>query len=254
MMNLIRAEFKKISSTRMTYVLFASTIGVTVLYVVMYALLAGYDNGTGQTLPPLTMEMSVRMVYSSLASAHVVVLIFGIVGFTAETRHKTLNFTYLATPQRGKVLSAKFFTHAVWGAIFAIVNTGIGLPLALWLVNSRPHFEIPNQDIINVCVGTFATFVLYSILGVALGALIRNQIAAILISLVWQMLIERLFLAILPNYGKWMPGGAASALVDSRALDGAKYLEPFAGGFLLLGYAVLFAILAVMTSGKKDVA
>ncbi|MFM1787030.1 MAG: hypothetical protein RL228_980, partial [Actinomycetota bacterium] len=112
MINLIRAEFKKISSTRMTYVLLAATIGTTITYVTMYSLLAGYDNGTGQTLPPLTVEASMRMVYSSLASAHVIVLIFGIVGFTAETRHKTLNFTYLATPHRGRVISAKFVTHA----------------------------------------------------------------------------------------------------------------------------------------------
>ncbi len=253
MMNLIKAEFRKISSTRMTYVLLASSIALTITYVAMYALLAGYDNGTGQTLPPLTIEMSVRMVYSSLASAHVIVLIFGIVGFTSETRHKTLNFTYLANPVRGQVISAKFITHAVWGAVFAVANLAIGLPLALWLVNSRPHFDIPSQDIVNVCIGTFATFVLYSILGIALGALIRNQIAAILISLVWQMLIERLFLAILPNVGKWMPGGAASSLVEARSLDGAKYLEPIPGGLLLLGYAIAFGVIATFTSAKKDV-
>ncbi|MEN9692434.1 MAG: hypothetical protein RLZZ330_78, partial [Actinomycetota bacterium] len=226
MMNLIRAEFKKISSTRMTFVLLASSIALTVTYVVMYALLAGYDNGTGQTLPPLTVEMSVRMVYSSLGSAYVIVLIFGIVGFTSETRHKTLNFTYLAVPHRGRVIFAKFVTHAVWGAIFAISNLAIGLPLAMWLVNSRPHFVIPNQDIINVSIGTVVAFMLYSILGIALGALIRNQIAAIVISLVWVMLVEAIFIAILPSVGKWMPAGAASSMLQARALDGAKYLDP----------------------------
>ena len=238
----------------MTYVLLASAVALTITYVVMYALLAGFDNGTGQTLPPLTVEMSVRMVYSSLGSAYVIVLIFGIIGFTSETRHKTLNFTYLSTPHRGRVIFAKFVTHAVWGVIFAVVNLGFGLPLALWLVNSRPHFEIPTQDIINVSIGTIAAFTLYSILGIALGALIRNQIAAILVSLVWVMLIEAIFIAILPNVGKWMPAGAASSMLQARALDGAKYLEPVPGGLLLLGYAIAFGLIAVFTTGKKDVA
>lgn len=254
MINLIRAEFKKISSTRMTFVLLASSIALTVTYVVMYALLAGYDNGTGQTLPPLTVEMSVRMVYSSLGSAYVIVLIFGIVGFTSETRHKTLNFTYLAVPHRGRVIFAKFVTHAVWGAIFAISNLAIGLPLAMWLVNSRPHFVIPNQDIINVSIGTVVAFMLYSILGIALGALIRNQIAAIVISLVWVMLVEAIFIAILPSVGKWMPAGAASSMLQARALDGAKYLDPVPGGLLLLAYAVAFGLIATFTTARKDVA
>ena len=254
MMNLIRAEFKKISSTRMTFVLLASSIALTVTYVVMYALLAGFDNGTGQTLPPLTVEMSVRMVYSSLGSAYVIVLIFGIVGFTSETRHKTLNFTYLAMPHRGKVIFAKFVTHAVWGAIFAISNLAIGLPLAVWLVNSRPHFVIPTQDIINVSIGTVVAFMLYSILGIALGALIRNQIAAIVISLVWVMLVEAIFIAILPSVGKWMPAGAASSMLQARALDGAKYLEPVPGGLLLLAYAIAFGLIATFTTARKDVA
>lgn len=254
MINLIRAEFKKISSTRMTYVLLISALLLTATYVVMYALLAGFDNGTGQTLPPLTVEMSVRMVYSSLGSAYVIVLIFGIVGFTSETRHKTMNFTYLATPHRGQVIFAKFVTHAVWGAIFAVTNLALGLPLAIWLVNSRPHFEIPNQDIINVSIGVIVAFMLYSILGIALGALIRNQIAAIVISLVWVMLIEAIFIAILPSVGKWMPAGAASSMLQARALDGAKYLEPLPGGLLLLAYAIVLGLLATFTSSKKDVA
>ncbi len=254
MINLIKAEFKKISSTRMTYVLLVSALALMITYVIMYALLAGYDNGTGQTLPPLTVEMSVRMVYSSLGSAYVIVLIFGNVGFTSETRHKTLNFTYLATAHRGRVIFAKFITHAVWGGIFAITNLAIGLPLAMWLVNSRPHFTIPTQDIVNVSIGVVVAFVLYSILGVALGALIRNQIAAIVISLVWVMLVEAIFIAILPAVGKWMPAGAASSMLQARALDGAKYLDPVPGGLLLFGYAIIFGLIAAFTTGKKDVA
>jgi ABC-2 type transport system permease protein len=254
MINLIKAEFKKISSTRMTYVLLGSALLLMITYVVMYALLAGFDNGTGQTLPPLSVEMSVRMVYSSLGSAYVIVLIFGVIGFTAEMRHKTANFTYLATPHRGQVIVAKFITHAVWGAFFAVTNLAIGLPLAIWLVNSRPHFEIPTQDLINVSVGVVVAFVLYSILGVAIGALIRNQVGAILVSLVWVMLIEAIFIAILPNVGKWMPGGASSSLLQARALDGAKYLEPIPGGLLLLSYAMIFGLVAAFTTSKRDIA
>lgn len=253
MIGLIKSEFRKISSTRMTPILVVSSLLLTATYVVMYALLAGFDNGTGQTLPPLTEEMSVRMVFSSLGSSYVIVLVFGIIGFTQELRYRTATLTYLISPHRGQVIFAKFIAHAVWGVGFAVANLALGLPLALWLVNSRPHFDIPNQDIINVSIGVIVAFGLYAILGVAIGALVRNQVAAIVGALVWVMLIEAIFIAILPNIGKWMPAGAASSMMQARALDGAKYLDPVPGGILLFSYAVLFAVIATFTTNKRDV-
>jgi ABC-type transport system involved in multi-copper enzyme maturation permease subunit len=253
MMGLIRSEFRKISTVRMTYVLLISSILLTATYITMYALLAGFDNGSGQTLPPLTSEMSVRMVYSSIGAAYIIVLVFGIIGFTNEIRHRTVTLTYLATPHRGNVIAAKFVAHGVWGIIFAAANVVIGVPLAMWLVNSREHFEIPLADIWAVSIGTLAAFALYAILGVAIGALVRNQIGAIVGALVWVMFIEAIFIAIIPDVGKWMPAGAASAMLQARALDGAKYLEPVQGGLLLAGYAIVFGVIAAFTTNRKDV-
>lgn len=253
MMGLITSEFRKISSTRLTLVLLISSVLLGVMYVALYALLAGFDNGSGQTLPPLTEEMSVRMVYSSMGSAYVIVLVFGIIGFTQEIRHRTITLTYLMTPQRGRVIFAKFIAHGVWGIIFAVSNLAVCLPLAVLLVNSKPHFDIPTQDIINVSLGVTVAFALYAVLGVAIGALVRNQIAAIVGALVWVMVIEAIFIALLPNVGKWMPAGAASSMMQARALDGAKYLEPVPGGLLLLAYAIVLAVVAAFTTNKRDV-
>ena len=62
MIGLIKSEFRKISSTRMTPILVVSSLLLTATYVAMYALLAGFDNGTGQTLPPLTVRASMRPI------------------------------------------------------------------------------------------------------------------------------------------------------------------------------------------------
>lgn len=253
MIGLMKSEWAKLTSTKTTLILLLSSVGLTVMYVATYALLAGFDNGNGSTLPPLTEEMSVRMVYSSLGSAYVIVLVFGILIFTMEHRHRTLTSTFLATPHRWQVIAAKFVIGAVWGVIFAVINLAASLPVAQWLVNSRPHYEIPTQDIIDVSVGVVVAFALYAILGVAIGALVRNQIAAIVGALVWVMLIEAIFIAVLPSVGKWMPAGAASGMLQARALDGASYLEPVQGGLLLLAYAVVLAAVAAATTNKSDV-
>jgi hypothetical protein len=67
------------------------------------------------------------------------------------------------------------------------------------------------------------------------------------------MLIERIFTFLLPDIGKWMPAGAADAMLQARSLNGSAFLEPVQGGVLLFGYAVLVAVLASLTTTRQDV-
>ena len=252
-MRLLRSEFMKITSTRMTPILIVSSLAITVMYVVLYALLAGFDTGQGMTLPPLTSETSVRLVYSSVGAAYIIVLVFGIIGFTSEVRHRTLTMTYLATANRFQVIAAKFVSQFVWGVIFALINIAVGLPLAYFLVTRGEHFVVPSSDLMYLSIGVIFAFGLYAVFGLALGALIQNQIAAIVGALVWVLIIEAIFVSLWPNIGKWFPAGAASGMIDARALDGSTFLEPVQGGLLLLAYAVVTMLIATLTSVKRDI-
>ncbi|MEY4348589.1 MAG: hypothetical protein RIS43_1008 [Actinomycetota bacterium] len=254
MIGLIKSEFRKLTSTRMTWVLAIVTVAMGALYVSLYALLAGYDSGEGQApLPDLTHEISVRMTYTAVSMGYITILVFGIIGFTSEYRHRTATLTYLATPQRWKVMVAKFFTTGVFSAVIAVINLVINLPLATWIVGTKPHWEMPADDVKSVAVATVVAFALYGVLGIAVGALIKNQVAAIVSALTWVMLIERLFTFLLPDIGKWMPAGAADAMLQARSLNGGTYLEPVQGGLLLFGYAVVFALIAAFTTTRQDV-
>ena len=46
------------------------------------------------------------------------------------------------------------------------------------------------------------------------GALVRNQIAAVVAALAWTFIVEQLLVALLPEVGRWTPGGAASAVLQ----------------------------------------
>lgn len=253
MIRLLKSEFLKLTSTRMTPILLISSLAITVMYVALYALLAGFDTGQGMTLPPLTSETSVRLVYSSVGAAYVIVLVFGIIGFTNEVRHRTLTMTYLASANRFSVIIAKFVTQFVWGVIFALTNLAVGLPLAYFLVNRQAHFDVPPSDLLYLSVGVIFAFGLYAIFGLALGALIQNQIAAVVGALVWVLIIEAIFISLWPSIGKWLPAGAASGMLDARSLDGSQFLEPLQGGLLLFAYAFGTMILATLTSLKRDI-
>lgn len=254
MLGLFKSEIRKLSSTRMTWILAVIAVFMGSLYVALYALMAGYETADGQTtLPPLTMETSVRLVYSAVSSGFIIILVLGIVGYTSEYRHRTATLTYLATPQRWRVLAMKFLANGLFAALIGIMNVVINIPLANFIVGSRDHWPMPADDIKGIAFATIIAFTLYSVLGIAVGALIKNQVAAIVGALTWVTLIERLFTFLLPEIGKWMPAGAADAMLQARSLNGGTYLEPLQGGLLLLGYAVLFAVVASVTSTRQDV-
>lgn len=255
MIGLLRAENRKIAATRMTWILLASTVALSLMYVLSYGLLAGVDLGEGVMIPGVEAEMTVRLIYSGIAmGAYVIAIVFGIVNYTAELRHRTVTLTLLVTPHRWRVVAAKFATSALWGAIFAVIDLAICLPVAMWLINSKPnHWQLPTADLVTVGIGTVVGFALYAALGVALGALLRNQIAAIVGTLAWVMIVEAIFMALLPVQGKWLPGGAMAALAESRALNGVAFLTPTQGGLLLLAYALVIGAVASLTSVRRDV-
>ena len=109
------------------------------------------------------------------------------------------------------------------------------------------------EDIGLVFAGSTAGTVLYGVLGVALGALVRSQTAAVALSLGWVLVLEGLFVGFLPALGRWLPGGAAAAL-SSTTVQAGDLLPMWAAALVLAAYAVAFAAAGARTVVRRDVA
>jgi len=80
------------------------------------------------------------------------------------------------------------------------------------------------------------------LLGVALGALTRNTVAAIIGALVWAGVVELALLQpLFPSFAKWLPAGAAKALTVT---DHTALLQPGMAALVLIGWATAVAALA----------
>ena len=93
---------------------------------------------------PRIPEASLPPIIYSVASSvgYVFPVLFGTLATTAEFRHQTLTPTFLATPQRGAVLGAKFATLAVFGAIYGVA----GYSLLRWFeVLSRRYATLERS-------------------------------------------------------------------------------------------------------------
>ena len=68
--------------------------------------------------------------------------------------------------------------------------------------------------------------VLYGLMGVGVGALIRNQVTAVILTLAWMLTVENLLLSLAPHVGHWLPGGATAALTRGQAAAGTGRRPP----------------------------
>jgi ABC-2 type transport system permease protein len=165
----------------------------------------------------------------------------------------TITWSFLVSPRRQRVLLAKFISYGlVAGLGVAVVATCFTVAAAAITLAAR-GFPLTSPGLAQVLLGATVSTVIYAIVGVSLGALIRNQTAAIAIAFGWFYYAEYLLVWLLPAFGKWVPGGAAKSLIDFN-LDGTLTLLPaWIGGPVFLGYAVVFGVSAYLFTTRRDV-
>ncbi|HEX6597018.1 MAG TPA: ABC transporter permease [Acidimicrobiales bacterium] len=249
MRQLIRAELLKLRSTRGAFWILIGLPVAVVLPILISIDSAGRESGNF----PLETVEGVRNVLSAASAGGMLVLILGIMAMTGEYRHRTVSETFLLTPARGKVVAAKLATYAIVGFAVAMAAGALTLAIALpWLAQQDAHVRL-LEDVGMVMAGATAATVLYGTLGVAVGALVRNQAAALVVALLWTMLFEGLLVGLVPALGRWLPGGAASAL-SLATIRAGDLLPMWAAALVLAAYAAGLAMLANRLVVRRDVA
>jgi hypothetical protein len=269
--NALRAEFAKLFTVRLWWVLLLILVGYVAfiagtLAAVFTALPDLASNG-GQPLPPV--EDVHLLVYSSASSiGYVFPVLLGALATTAEFRNQTLTPTFLASPRRGSVLIAKLVALAVMGVIYGVgalvASVGVGAGL-LAVLGGEPTLDSAETWLMFGRI--VIAMSLWSVIGVALGALVRSQVAAIVLVLAFTQFVEPIlrlatsFVDWTAQIGKFLPGAASDALVGSSIFtsmgtggaSASVALEWWQGGLVLHGIAVIAGIAGYFVTWVKDV-
>ena len=258
MIALVAAEFIKIRTTRIWLGMLGLGLWFVLLSAGTYAALAGVRMDGEVAIPPVSEPATVRAIYGSASNGLLFVLILGILGFSGEFRHRTIDHTFLVTPRRGRVLAAKlasyFLFGLAWGAVVVAFTAAVAVPaLAL-----RGGPVSPAGDgVPAILCGTVLAMGLYALIGLGLGALIRNQVAAILVGIGWMQLLEGVIGLASPEAGRWLPGGAVRSItrmsVQFGGFENPPNLPAWGGVLLLLAYGTVFSALAAATTMRRDV-
>ena len=88
-------------------------------------------------------------------------------------------------------------------------------------------------------------------IGVAVGAVVRYQVPAVVGALIWVLVVENLGAGLLGQAGSYLPGQAAHALAS--ASQAGTLLAPAIGALVLGGYALLAMVAATVRMTRADV-
>jgi ABC-2 type transport system permease protein len=263
-----RSELTKQFSTSIWWILaivLAGYVGLTAtgLAFTIGAVASGAI-GDAQGVP--VGEGAASVLYSLASSiGYVFPVLIGTLLVTGEFRHQTLTPTFLATPRRGRVLLAKLIAGAVMGVLYAAVAIVVTVgPSAGVLAAFGLETGLGASETWALLGRIVIAFILWVIVGVGIGLVVRNQVAAIVIVLAFTQFVEPLlrfggaFVSQLGDIAAYLPGAASDALVGASIFSTAGMgsetgLEWWAGGLVLLAYGVVLVIAGHLFSWRRDI-
>jgi ABC-2 type transport system permease protein len=248
-----RSELRKLWTVRTVWVLTAVGWGLVALSTsagLFSALVSEPFTGTSR---------EVAEAVDQVGASAMLVLIVALLAMTTEFRHGTIGRTLQITPSRTGVLAAKLAA----GATYALAYFLSALLIVALLVGMAGvvHGVTPSlgSEVATALWQGPVALVLNAVLGIAVGALLRSQVVAISVTLVWLFLVENLVAALRPELGRWLPFQALSSLFIAQdqlpaAPDaGVALLEPPVALAVFLGYVLAASAAAVVLLRTRDV-
>jgi ABC-2 type transport system permease protein len=207
MINTLRAEFIKLRTVLVHWILAVIAIAFPIVVVTLVSLFGTFDSFESS-------EMSGLIVGITVVSAMLLGAMSAI-SVTSEYGHNTIRPTYAATPRRVRVVGSKVIVNTV------VVGVVVGLTVAVsWIVASLilpardVSISIGDDGVLPPLVSVVVLAISVTLFAIGLGLIIRNSPATVTILLLWPLLIEGLLGLVLSligwdNAGKWMPYQAA---------------------------------------------
>ncbi|MCL1837838.1 MAG: ABC transporter permease [Propionibacteriaceae bacterium] len=270
-MSTLISEFRKIISTKFWWVLTLIVAGYVAMTDSILAFAASMaetmgDMGTGQEVMMPQGEEFALFVYSSGASlCYVFPAILGALIVNSEFRYQTITPTFLAQPRRGRVLIAKLIVALPFAALTGVVLVATSIAAGggvLALTDQITGLEEPK--VWEFFLRVVAAMTIWGLVGVGLGALIKNQIAAIVGLLGFTQFLEPI-LRLIPlftgedyQFLQYLPGAVNDAISGVSMYSvmmpsPSETLSLPIALAVLAGYALAFTIGGYFTTFRRDI-
>ncbi|MDG4796853.1 ABC transporter permease [Micromonospora sp. WMMD1082] len=264
MNHLIKAEFRRLLATRMWsgLLLVAVLVGGGMMGSMA---LVGPEN-FDPPMPGLDTEAGIRSILGILGYTAFVPAAVGTLAVTSEYRHRTAAVTFLFAPRRWQVLAAKLAVYGAVGLMYGLLLAGTAAAALFAVAATRGvPLGLPAGTVLALLARIGLAMVVYLLIGVGMGALLRHQVVALCVVIGYLYLGEPLLMMI-PGVNVLypvLPGGAtasltgftyvADAVAEQLGSTADPLLPPVTGALLLTAYALAASLIAVVVPMRRDI-
>ena len=233
---LLHAELLKLRTTR-TFVAVVGTAAA--LSLILVALGASLDVGKDP-----------HALFTNNSITYIIVLL-GAIGMTGEWRHRTITGSILAAPDRVRLLAAKALSYSVAGVLLSLGVTVATMVVGTVILGSRGEATLSSGELADVLWRNLAVAAVLGPIGVAIGALVRNQIVTVVGLVALAAVIEPAVSQVAPAVGRFGPlsGAPGGVLGGSEA---STLLAPGLALAILVAWALAALTAAAWRLNRRD--
>jgi hypothetical protein len=204
-------------------------------------------------------NLDVPDLFANANGTLVTAFILGILGITTEFRYQTITPTVLQTPSRWSVVGAKLLAYALVGLAYAAACLFVQLSIAVpWLSSKGIDFTFSDPNVRRAVFGPLLLFALFAIIGIGVGALIRNQVVALVSGLIFLLVLNNIIPAIpgVKSSYAYTPAGATNEIVfphGERTPNDVHLIGSTGGVLVLLAWAFIPALVGAAFSMNRDI-
>jgi ABC-2 type transport system permease protein len=242
----LRSELLKQRSTRTNLWLLLSMVGLIAAVVLLHVVsLPAQDLGgrEGQ-LKVFGLGTTFGMIFASL---------LGAMSVTNEIRHGLIRPTFLATPKRAVVIAAKVAASVIAGAAFGLIAEALAVGVGSAGLVARGIVVAPTGgDFTQLLAGGAGAAALWAAIGVGVGAIVRNQVGAIIAAIAFFFVLSPLPELLPGSIGDYFPAQAVGSL---HGLEETEHgLSQVAGGLVLAAWSLGLVAIGTLLICRRDVA
>ncbi len=239
----LKAEVRKLFTIRSTYIIFAVVLALELLLAFLIYGIRAHPADLHNT-QTLASDAAQAIHELSLFSALIALLLV-----THEFRYNTISYSLTLTNSRSKVLAAKIIVMSIFAVLFTLI-TGALSPLLSLLGMNLNHLHLVAQSIpyhSMIWRGLFYGWG-YTMVGLLFGALIRNQIGAIVTLFIVPGTVEGLLSLLLKQNIQFLPFSALNIVIGTGSGLGVTTTITVVqaalvfGGYLVFGWIVAWVL------------
>lgn len=254
----VKAETTKVVTTKLWWLL---ALTLVVLAGAGSSLLTVAVSAAGSAQLPLDTPSGAGVVYNlAVGLAYVVPFALGVLLVTSDLHQGTLSISAVGEPRRLRIFAAKVAVAIGVCALYGAATVGAGvLGGALSLSASGYETHLLSPEVTSRLAGGVACFALWGALGLGIGALVKNQLVAIIGIVVFTQFLEPVvrIVAADSQLTRFLPGAvsdaAAGGTLISMATGEQPLLQAQALGILAF-YAAALACLGALRFRRYELA